>query len=965
MKFAYIANEILNIYYNYDKSNDTGRKIAAGVDINVLQRLDGDSYGDMVMLGDLSGWIDLTKCIPKSSNDAKVILDTSGNTSEIESVNYFLKVSTDTTSKISPTENANIVSTLTAGDTFESNGRTYINGTTWYRRSDNGQWVNGNYLIKTSKSEVNAERSGITKIESIQDAEKYNGYKAISVSTQMNLRRSPDSSAAIANEFIDRGEVRSVSGEYTDPKGNKWYYLADGSGWISAEYNGVQITTQLGDCDETGSASTTSRKVIADSLNFRTVPDATNPNTVIGNFSKGDVIHLTGETKTVNDGIFTYMWEQCTGKDIYGNITTGWICSASSILDMDGSILKLDQFVTSDLKAVNSPSNVYKANANIVGYASPGSDEVTAVIQKDDDFTLTNDKQTIDGKTYYKTTSGLWILLENDNATEYTSDMIESKMFELNQDQRNQIQDVSEAIVDFGNMNSDPKYLRNLRVKDLYGVFGAPYQFSRVTDMRTGVIENGEFKEDGYAFGRVYTQKILSKIPLLLITPGVPSFMGDAKAKERKAGIFEYIRASIANEAAEFITEKETRFYTLDPKWDDFWSYVNPMARSGAFFLGIQDEDITIGDYKAKYGNIRLEELYRTGNSNFFRGFRQFAFGQINDGAEVGGEVERLAFYTNADVTINESWVNSTQSPSVADTVNGWSAQARELNYLLGNLNAQTGGQFDEFLKSLGTGIDEDMAVGTIADSIAELLNGSFLKGTAVGGIVSSVSKTASAIIQGSKMIFPELWADSTYGQEYTINIKLSTPDRDPKSWWLNVYVPMCVCLGLTCPRTLTSMNAFHAPFIISANYKNMFNVPMGIVTSLSMTKGGDSAWSIQGLPSTVEISMSIKDLYSAFAITSMNAEAGTLAGQVGAAGIMTNIFQNAFLNNSVLMDWIATSCGVSSMRPDIERDFEMFISFMTGNKLEDALYDIKRVPTKVASYLGTLVSEMFGFRLY
>ena len=58
-----------------------------------------------------------------------------------------------------------------------------------------------------------------------------------------------------------------------------------------------------------------------------------------------------------------------------------------------------------------------------------------------------------------------------------------------------------------------------------------PHQFNSLTDPRI------DGTNDPDAFGRVYAEKIIKQIPLLLITPGIPSFMSSYSKKQKQTVI--------------------------------------------------------------------------------------------------------------------------------------------------------------------------------------------------------------------------------------------------------------------------------------------------------------------------------------------------------------------------------------------------------------------------------------------
>jgi hypothetical protein len=344
------------------------------------------------------------------------------------------------------------------------------------------------------------------------------------------------------------------------------------------------------------------------------------------------------------------------------------------------------------------------------------------------------------------------------------------------------------------------------------------------------------------------------------------------------------------------------------------------MCRAGAFFLGIEDTTIQYGKENSPLKSFNWQNIYTEG-----------VFQEV-----FSGTANCVSFFVSSEVTVSDSWSNSTSEPSFASNMDQISETAREINYLIGNVNASAGGTFDSVLEEFG--LSEEVNIGNLEDNIKEIINGSFLKNTSVGNIISKASEKASGLIQGAKMIFPELWSDSTYGSEHSVTIKLMTPDGDKLSWYINCWVPMCFLIALVAPRTLTSMHMYHSPFIVNANYKSQFSCPMGIVTSLSFSKGTEGSWTIDGLPTVVEVSMSIKELYTSFAITSATKE----AKDVGITGsFFGNILTNAFMNNNLLMDYIANSCGVNINEPDLERDFKMWLSFQVTNKVQDTVDNV------------------------
>jgi hypothetical protein len=80
----------------------------------------------------------------------------------------------------------------------------------------------------------------------------------------------------------------------------------------------------------------------------------------------------------------------------------------------------------------------------------------------------------------------------------------------------------------------------------------------------------------------------------------------------------------------------------------------------------------------------------------------------------------------------------------------------------------------------------------------------------------------------------------------------------------------------------------------------------MGIITGMTIRKGKEAAWNIDGLPTEVDIDISIKDLYNMLSIVP-----GTKPKD--------------FVTNNILMDYIANMCGININQMDLSRSIEIY----------------------------------------
>ena len=139
--------------------------------------------------------------------------------------------------------------------------------------------------------------------------------------------------------------------------------------------------------------------------------------------------------------------------------------------------------------------------------------------------------------------------------------------------------------------------------------------------------------------------------------------------------------------------------------------------------------------------------------------------------------------------------------------------------------------------------------------------------------------------------------------------MKLVSPSGDKLSIFFNILVPLFHVLALTLPRQHNAdANGYVSPFLIRAYYKGMFNIDLGLITSMSINKGSEGEWTKDGLCTVMEISFEIEDLYQAFYMSmggAIQAFFGLDFSNQGEGGgnISTNITE---------LDYIANMCGIN-----------------------------------------------------
>ena len=458
---------------------------------------------------------------------------------------------------------------------------------------------------------------------------------------------------------------------------------------------------------------------------------------------------------------------------------------------------------------------------------------------------------------------------------------------------------------------------------DLYrGVFGMPYQFLPTTDARLGISSSDN---ETTGVGVTYSEKILSRMPLLFLTPGESTFAAISQSK--KAGAIQQFIESFADgitdaetQLSKLLDGYEGKFYTMNYAYYQYYKYVNPMCRMGAIYLGLhkkEGDEIPDDYYKidsewvknynwALNGNEEYEyeeEMNEDDNNTSFSKV-------IRRGVDLLYYKSCIPFYINSDVTFSESMSNETVESTLAATINGFSDKARELQFILGTSQNMVASQYSSIESSLA---ESKAAVESMVNNISSGKN----------NIFSTLVNSVSTIVKGGRLIFPNIWSNSSVSKSYEITIRLTTPDNDKKSWWLNVYVPLCHLIAFVLPHG-EYKNGYTSPFLVKAFYKGMFNIDMGIITDMSITKGKEGGWTKDALPTVVEVRMTIQDLYSQLSITP--------TGQLLKSNVMQNISE---------MDYLANLCGVNINEPDLKRMMEMFVILNVENIFVDIIPDI------------------------
>ena len=449
-----------------------------------------------------------------------------------------------------------------------------------------------------------------------------------------------------------------------------------------------------------------------------------------------------------------------------------------------------------------------------------------------------------------------------------------------------------------------------LKIGNLRSIFGTPHQFLPKTDTR--IVAGSQTNPCGEVsdIGRMYGEKILKNMPILYITPGTPDFLAGFNKDQQKSLLGALVSGEANDDVKSLINNSGGRYYSLKFDYTSYFRYVNTMLRSAAVFLGIGDETLN-GKALKEYNWMLISDDRDNGApakkqegivqkatkdlTNFIAGFTGLQ-------GFMGQHWGTLAFYADCGDQVDDSFGNSTTQSGLASSINSLSDYAKELNFVVGTAGSNMGLELDELI-----GGGESGLTGALKDA-TQMVD----KAIGSNNIVSNILAKTQTILSGGRLIFPEIWADSSYSKSYSCRIKLVSPSGDKLSVFLNILVPIYHVLALTLPRqSLTAAEGYFSPFLIRAYSKGLFNIDMGIITDLSITKGAEAEWTVDGIPTVAEISFTIKELYNNLSMSVW--EQSSLEGSEGAGSL--NI-----LSNIAELDYIANSCGVNINEQDVWR---------------------------------------------
>ena len=458
-----------------------------------------------------------------------------------------------------------------------------------------------------------------------------------------------------------------------------------------------------------------------------------------------------------------------------------------------------------------------------------------------------------------------------------------------------------------------------------FNTLGYPPKFNMDVDLQYTDQDSVDGVDITPGIGRVFGKTFMSNPPILSICPGkvkmFPNLMGvkrdnfiDMMADlARGEGDSSLVEKIMADESSKF----SGKMYSFEPDTRSFGYYVNALCRACAILMGIGDETVPnlsskkLKNFDYSYWSLRSDLALNVEDDQDNSIFRRFFEHPIKNAKQVVTSLVEDTTYINfflhgSETSVSESISTDIESSPLESTFNAINSFGSTINYFTGS----------------GFTVGSDQS--SIWQSLKDALH---IGSTGVDGIMD-IGKN---VIKGGKIVLPKMLSSASYGKSISCNTRFISPYGDRISVFLKCIIPICHILALALPRQLSD-NMYTYPFVVNANQLGQFNVDLGVVTNLNITRGGmdNTSWTINSLPTEWEVSFDIVPLVDELMMTGTNHPV-------------------LFAKNNNLLSYLGNMCGFDLIANNMDTKMEITKAFITNkfkgyprsieNRLVDRLY--------------------------
>ena len=284
-----------------------------------------------------------------------------------------------------------------------------------------------------------------------------------------------------------------------------------------------------------------------------------------------------------------------------------------------------------------------------------------------------------------------------------------------------------------------------------------------------------------------------------------------------------------------------------------------------------------------------------------------------------------VGFRIEKSTNSSESGSNSTKEPEILNTINSQVSAGRSRTFNLGAI--------------------KETAVGQVANNLYEMISGFVSGGAETIGIQGGLE-----VLKGAGFIdIPEIWNSSSFSKSYSFDFQLRTPYGDPFSIFYSLYIPLAMVMAGAFPRSV-GQNSYTSPYLVRAYCKGMFAIPLGIIDSITITRGAaEYGWSNIMLPTQIDISFTIKDLSPIMHMAIADGGYSDWANILG--------------QNSTFQEYLLTLSGSNVSERTLKLELfksraKALATIFSNNKLNPLMFGLSLTNTKLGRALTTITPK-------
>lgn len=326
-------------------------------------------------------------------------------------------------------------------------------------------------------------------------------------------------------------------------------------------------------------------------------------------------------------------------------------------------------------------------------------------------------------------------------------------------------------------------------------------------------------------------------------------------------------------------------FYSFEADWYTYINNVKMMINTAVIMLGLQNACVRIGDNYYPIGTVNIDDS--DPSTDAWANYRYITptsgLGQVTEKASDNGDTSQYVSFMIDPTSMSENYSNNIgQSSIFSSVINSGSSVGAEIAFLTNS--------------SVGSNKDAVLKLGSEAKEEAQKLMKEMASGN--GRFTAAIASSMARSYTGDHTIYPEVFQSHESTSSMSVNIHLTADSGDAYAYLRDILVPLFFIYGLVLPQmSKSNASAYQYPPVVQCNIPGIWGSRLAMVQSVQVTKNPSGKdVSINGWPTAVDVSITIKDLEHTMVTSPMNKPA-------------------IFLNNTGMFDYIAQSCGVDKYR--------------------------------------------------